>query len=134
MAHGLEARVPFLDNEIAELALRIPARVKYGERGKDVLREAVAPLLPASLVDKPKQGFSPPDRSWYRGETRGYIESILRDARTESRGLIRPEYVHVVLDEHFAGRVNHRLLIWSLLSFEWWNRLFIDGDSPTLTA
>jgi asparagine synthase (glutamine-hydrolysing) len=132
MAHGLEARVPFLDNELADLALRIPARLKYGARGKDVLRDAVATLLPAALVDKPKQGFSPPDQSWYRGATRGYIESVLLDPRTESRGLIRPEYVRNVLDEHFAGRENHRLLVWSLLAFEWWCRLFLDGDSPTL--
>ena len=59
-----------------------------------------------------------------------YIREILLDPRTLERGYFEPAYVRRVLDEHFEGRVNHRLLIWSLLCFEWWNRLFIDGD-PT---
>jgi asparagine synthase (glutamine-hydrolysing) len=128
MAHGLEVRVPFLDNELVELAERIPARLKHGRDGKQLLRKAMKPLLPAEIVDKRKQGFSPPDESWYRGPTMDYLRDILLDPRSLDRGYFQPAYVKRVLEEHLEGRVNHRLLIWSLLCFEWWNRLFMDGD------
>jgi asparagine synthase (glutamine-hydrolysing) len=130
MAHSLEVRVPFLDDELVDVARRIPSRLKHAnEGGKRILRRAMAGLLPEQIIDKRKQGFSPPDASWYRGRTMEQIRSLLLDPRTLDRGYFRPQAVRDVLDEHLAGRRNHRLLIWSLLCFEWWNRLFIDGDS-----
>jgi asparagine synthase (glutamine-hydrolysing) len=133
MAHSLEARVPFLDNELVDLALKIPSRVKHGDDGgKRLLRRAMKGLLPDEILDKRKQGFSPPDQSWYRGPTMDYIREILLDPRSLNRGYFQPAYIRRVLDEHLAGRVNHRLLIWSLLCFEWWNRLFMDGDGASL--
>ena len=129
MAHSLEVRVPFLDNELVALAERIPSRLKHGLEGKQLLRKAMAPLLPEGIVDKRKQGFSPPDQSWYRGPTMDYLREILLDPRSLERGYFQPSYVRRVLEEHLDGRVNHRLLIWSLLCFEWWNRLFMDGDA-----
>jgi asparagine synthase (glutamine-hydrolysing) len=129
MAHSLEARVPFLDNDLVDVARRIPGRLKhFGEEGKPLLRRAMARLLPEELVSKKKQGFSPPDQSWYAGPTMDYIQQILLDRRTLSRGWFQDAYVRRILDEHVSGRVNHRLVIWSLLCFEWWNRLFIDGE------
>ena len=94
----------------------------------------MAPLLPADIVEKRKQGFSPPDESWYRGPTMDYIREVLLDPRSLDRGYFEPQYMERVLHEHLEGRVNHRLLIWSLLCFEWWNRLFIDGDAATALA
>jgi asparagine synthase (glutamine-hydrolysing) len=124
--------VPFLDNALVALAERIPARLKHGSGdGKELLRKAMAPLLPPEVVEKRKQGFSPPDQSWYRGPTMDYIREILLDPRSLERGYFQPSFVKRVLEEHLTGRVNHRLLIWSLLSFEWWNRLFMDGDAAT---
>jgi asparagine synthase (glutamine-hydrolysing) len=135
MAHSLEVRVPFLDNELVALAEKIPSRLKHGEGGgKKLLRDAMAPLLPANIVEKRKQGFSPPDQSWYRGPTMEYIREVLLERRSLERGYFEPAYVKRVLHEHLEGRVNHRLLIWSLLSFEWWNRLFMDGDAATALA
>lgn len=131
MAHSLEVRVPFLDNALVDLALRIPPRLKHqGTDGKRLLRRAMAGLLPGEILTRPKQGFSPPDGSWYRGETMAYIREILLASRTLERDYFQPDYVRRVLEEHTAGRHNHRLLIWSLLSFEWWNRIFVDGDVP----
>jgi asparagine synthase (glutamine-hydrolysing) len=133
MAHSLEARVPFLDNELVDLALRIPSRLKHANGGgKRLLRQAMSGLLPDEIINKRKQGFSPPDQSWYRGPTMDYIREILLDPRSLNRGYFQPNYVRRTLDEHLAGRVNHRLLIWSLLSFEWWNRLYMDGDRAAL--
>jgi asparagine synthase (glutamine-hydrolysing) len=85
-------------------------------------------LLPPDIIDKPKQGFSPPDESWYRGPTMERIRGLLHDRRTMDRGYFRPDAVNRVLSEHEFGKHNHRLLIWSLICFEWWNRLFIDGE------
>jgi asparagine synthase (glutamine-hydrolysing) len=131
MAHGLEVRVPFLDNALVDVARRIPTRLKHADgEGKRVLRSAMAALLPPDILTKRKQGFSPPDQSWYRGPTMDYIRELLLDPRTLGRGYFRPAYIEEMLAEHLGGRVNHRLLIWSLLCFEWWNRLFID-EEPT---
>jgi asparagine synthase (glutamine-hydrolysing) len=94
----------------------------------------MAPLLPPGIAEKKKQGFSPPYQSWYKGPTMDYIREILLDPRSLERGYFRPPFVRRVLEEHVQGRVNHRLLIWSLLSFEWWNRLFIDGEGPARHA
>ena len=87
MAHSLEARVPFLDNELVELARRIPSRLKHGDGGgKRILREAMQGLLPTEILEKPKQGFSPPDQSWYRGPTMDYIqEHAARPAHARAR-------------------------------------------------
>jgi asparagine synthase (glutamine-hydrolysing) len=132
MAHSLESRVPFLDNALVDVARRIPPSLKHGGGvGKRLLREAMREFLPAAILDKPKQGFSPPDQAWYRGESMSYIKQILLDPRTLGRGYFQEPYVRRVLDEHVDGKVNHRLLIWSLLAFEWWNRLYIDGDATT---
>jgi asparagine synthase (glutamine-hydrolysing) len=132
MAHSLESRVPFLDNELVEVARRIPSRLKHSNGGgKRILRRAMHGLLPDEIIEKPKQGFSPPDESWYRGPTMEQIRSLLLDRRTLERGYFQPQALHRVLDEHEAGRRNNRLLIWSLLCFEWWNRLFIDGEQSS---
>lgn len=135
MAHGLEDRVPFLDNELVEVARRVPARLKHADgAGKRILRTAMRELLPGEITAKKKQGFSPPDGSWYRGPTMDYIREILLDPKSLDRGYFEPDAVVRILEEHLHGRVNHRLLIWSLLCFEWWNRLFIDGESAARHA
>ncbi len=132
MAHSLEVRVPFLDNELVDIARRIPSRLKHQQGdGKRILRRAMRGLLPAEILEKPKQGFSPPDESWYRGPTMQDIRKLLLDPRTTERGYFQPPAVRRVLDEHEQGRHNHRLLIWSLLCFEWWNRLFVDGEAAS---
>jgi asparagine synthase (glutamine-hydrolysing) len=134
MAHGLEARVPFLDNDLVDFAQGIPGAVKNSSpEGKRLLREASAFFLPPDLVAKRKQGFSPPDRSWYQGRNLRYIREVLLDASTLSRGIFRPAFTERCIREHADGVTDHRLLIWSLLSVEWWHRLFADG-SPGVGA
>ena len=157
MAHSLETRVPFLDNELVELAVRLPAYHKLrnldsapvldenlaGKRqkyeletndGKAVLRDAMARIIPANAAGRPKQGFSAPDASWFRGDSIGYINRLLRDPSARIYEFIQPAYVERTLDEHTAGKVNHRLLIWSLLSFEWWVRSFLEGGASKRQA
>ena len=140
MAHGLETRVPFLDNALADLAWRIPPLLKIDTEnasseasgrvesmdGKRILRRAMCRYLPEEFTRQRKQGFSPPDENWYRGPSMDYIKLILFDRQTLDRPWFDQRVLHTRLDEHFEGRKNHRLLIWSLLSFEWLQRHFVN--------
>jgi asparagine synthase (glutamine-hydrolysing) len=133
MAHSMEARVPFLDNELVDFALRIPAQVRAGsDEGKVLLRQAARSFLPDVLVHKRKQGFSPPDGTWYRGRNLEYVREVLLDPAALRRGIFRPDFLERVIREHADGQVDHRLMIWSLLCLEWWQRLFIDGDGAAM--
>jgi asparagine synthase (glutamine-hydrolysing) len=154
MAHGLETRVPFIDNDVVDLALRLPPQMKLrdlasmyevdenaaGKRlmferetsaGKPILRQAMRQILPATVADRTKQGFSAPDASWFRGESIEYVTRVLGDPSARIFEFLEPSYVKRVLEEHTSGRTNRRLLIWSLLSLEWWCRIFIDGAVPS---
>jgi asparagine synthase (glutamine-hydrolysing) len=93
--------------------------------GKRVLRDAIQPLVPEAVLHRAKQGFSAPDASWFRGESIVYVNRLLRDPNARIFGFVDPAYVRRVLDTHSGGRVNHRLLIWSFLCFEWWLRRFL---------
>jgi asparagine synthase (glutamine-hydrolysing) len=140
MAHSLESRVPLLDHAIVDFVTKLPTRhlVNYGWEknlngdenlaGKYLFRRAMEGLLPDHILLKRKQGFSAPEQSWYQGPLMTYVNSVLLDRRTLSRGFFQEAAIRRILDEHLAGKVNHRLLIWSLLSFEFWNRLFMDGE------
>jgi len=144
MAHGLETRVPFLDNDLADLAWRLPPALKVAVTGdapqdmlnpdhllsadgKKILRSAMSSFLPQEFVHQKKQGFSPPDENWYRGPSMDYIKAILTDPRTRQRPWFDQAFTSQKLNEHFHGQRNHRLLIWSLLSVEWLARHFLDG-------
>ncbi|MDD3731105.1 MAG: asparagine synthase (glutamine-hydrolyzing) [candidate division Zixibacteria bacterium] len=140
MAHSLESRVPFLDNELVDFTTRIPtpyllndrwvetARTDINVSGKYILRRAMENILPREIIENRKQGFSPPDQSWYMNKLVQYIKDTILSDSSLGRGYFQKEYLEKVLEEHVSGKVNHRLLIWSLLSFEWWNRLFIDCE------
>ena len=82
-------------------------------------------LIPREITERAKQGFAAPDASWFRGESIDYINRLLRDRKANIYQFLEPAYVTQILDEHCSGKVNRRLLIWSLLSFEWWLRKFI---------
>lgn len=140
MAHSLESRVPFLDNELVDFAMSLPSKYLLDSTwceavmqdcnlsGKYILRRAMSGILPNDIIQNRKQGFSAPDQSWYMKQLLEYVRSILLSSRSLDRGYFQRDYLERILAEHVAGKANHRLLIWSLLSFEWWNRLFLDGD------
>lgn len=140
-AHGLEERSPFLDRDLVDFALKVPvqhklanlaemkrldendlakvrARFALFDDGKSVLRHAMYGLLPEEVRTRAKQGFSSPEASWYRGDASAYVRRRLGDGG--GGAFVRPDFVRTILDEHFSGRRNHRLLIWSLLCLESW--------------
>jgi asparagine synthase (glutamine-hydrolysing) len=150
MANSLEERFPFLDNELVDFSMKIPIRHKLGnleqmkrmdentghkkfvfqqfDDGKNVLRKAMAGLLPEKIINRKKQGFSAPDESWYRGENAKYVKELLLNKKTACHDYINPEYIEHIIDEHINKRINHRLLIWSFMSFEWWCKLFLNNE------
>ena len=155
MAHSLETRVPFMDNDLVNFALQIPPRFKLRnlrERvwvdedeagklkryralptadGKIILRQAMSRLIPEDIIRRAKQGFSAPDASWFRGESIDYVQRVLLDPKAHIYEYLNATYVRERLDEHMSGQVNHRLFIWSLLSFEHWCRIFLADAYPT---
>lgn len=154
MAHGLEERFPFMDNELVDFAQKIPIRHKLGnlemmkkidenefqkkrklyrdfDDGKNVLRKAMLSFMPERIIHRKKQGFSAPDESWYRGENAEYIKELLLNKKTVSLDFINPDYIKRIVNEHINEQKNHRLLIWSFMSFEWWCRIYLNGETPT---
>jgi asparagine synthase (glutamine-hydrolysing) len=153
MAHGLEERFPFMDNDLVNFAMKIPAKHKLGnlekeiekidenlekekktisyrefDDGKNVLRKAMADFLPDDIINRKKQGFSAPDESWYRGENATYVKELLLSENTASTKYINRDYIIKIVDEHINKGINHRLLIWSFMNFEWWCKIFINGE------
>jgi len=140
MAHSLESRVPFLDNELVDFTTKIPCKYLLNDSwiesagtdvnlsGKYLLRKGMEGILPKEIIENRKQGFSAPDQSWYMQQLVRFIRHLILSDRSLDRSYFNKEYIETILDEHLRGEANHRLLIWSLLSFEWWNRIFIDGE------
>jgi asparagine synthase (glutamine-hydrolysing) len=131
MAHSLEARTPFLDNEFAALALSVPARLRTG-RGdlKGLLRQAVAPLLPAAILRAPKRGFVIPLKLWLRGRLTPLAERLLAPARLKAQGLFRPEFFDAFVRPHLDGRADHTNKVWAALMFQLWHEVFIERSAP----
>ncbi len=151
MANGLEERFPFLDNNLVEFAQKIPVKHKLGnlelmkkvdenlmgdkkraykefDDGKTVLRRAMSGILPERIVNRKKQGFSAPDESWYRGENADYVKELLLGKNIACHQFIQPSFIEKTIYEHCEKRINHRLLLWSLMNFEWWCRLFLHNE------
>ena len=86
-------------------------------------------FIPEDITSAEKQGFSAPDESWYRGENAEYVKELLLSNKTASDNYINKDYIRKIVDEHINDGVNHRLLIWSLMNFEWWCRIFLNKES-----
>ena len=131
MAASLETRAPFLDVDVMELAFSLPGRQKIrgGER-KYVLKRALADVLPASILERPKEGFSIPMKNWLKRELAPLMHDLLSPARVRRRGWVEPEVVAARIAAHTAGRENHAHLLFSLMVLERWAQAFLDPAAP----
>ncbi len=121
MAHSLETRVPFLDAAVADLALSLAPRHRVlGLSKKRLLRQAVAPLLPRSIVHGRKQGFSVPMAAWLRGELEPFARDLLAPETIRRQGFFDPQAVERMLDAHICGREDLSRQLWGLLTFTMW--------------
>jgi asparagine synthase (glutamine-hydrolysing) len=130
MATSLETRAPFLDHWLVEMVSTIPLNLKLkGSTTKYILKQIALDLLPPEIVNRPKHGFGVPLSAWLRKDASAVRETLLsREAR--QRGLFDIAAVETLINEHVSGRRDHGQRLWSLLSLEWWHRLFIDTPAP----
>jgi asparagine synthase (glutamine-hydrolysing) len=128
MAWGLEARVPFLDHELVELAAQCPPELKLKNGGKHPLKAMARGLLPDAVIDRPKGYFPMPALKYVRGEFLAFMRDILRSRACIERGLYAPAYVEMLLA---APEMHHtRLLgskLWHLALLEFWLQQNVDG-------
>jgi asparagine synthase (glutamine-hydrolysing) len=123
MAVSIEARVPLLDYRIVEFALNLPPEMRIeGSRTKAILRRAVQGLVPAEVIEKPKQGFSIPMKQWLRGSLKPLLLDLLSKQSLMRHGYFNPTIVSTWVQEHLAGRANHSHRLWPLMVFQIWYR------------
>jgi asparagine synthase (glutamine-hydrolysing) len=146
MAHGMETRVPFMDNDLVEFAMQCPVGLKLrnlaevmrineneaGDKrgryflksndGKQLLREMMASYVPSDVTMAEKQGFSSPDASWFKGESIAFVRRVLMEGDARLYEVLDRQVVRALVEEHLKGEQNRRLLIWSLLNVEAWLR------------
>jgi asparagine synthase (glutamine-hydrolysing) len=144
MAHSLETRVPFMDNDLVNFAMQCPVKFKLnnlnnvckidenepGKKtnkffqktndGKQILRNMMSRYIPKEIIEAKKQGFSSPDASWFKGESIEFVKRKLLDKKAKIYDMFDYQAVESLLNQHFSGKQNRRLLIWSLLNVESW--------------
>ncbi|MCK4487749.1 MAG: asparagine synthase (glutamine-hydrolyzing) [Desulfobacterales bacterium] len=148
MAHSLETRVPFLDNDLVDFAVQIPVGLKLGnlkevvrinenepgkakeyyqktKDGKLILRKVMERYVPETITNGIKQGFSAPDASWFKGDSIEYVRKIVFNNGAHIYNYLDRKALQELVQDHLEGKINRRLLIWSLLNFEWWLRKYI---------
>ncbi|KVM05595.1 asparagine synthase (glutamine-hydrolyzing) [Burkholderia ubonensis] len=121
MAVSLETRMPFLDHHVVEFAWRLPASVRLPDgRSKVLLRRLLDAYVPASLIDRPKQGFCAPIDHWLRGSLRDWAEALLHPARLREEGFFDAAAVERLWRQHQTGRMNWQHQLWTVLMFQAW--------------
>jgi len=151
MAHSLESRVPFMDNDLVDFAMKIPVSLKLGNLqkiikfdenepgaktkkyfektndGKLLLRKMISRHIPGNISNGVKQGFSAPDASWFKGESHIYVKKSLFSKSARIYEFMDADTVRSLINEHLEGKHNRRLLIWSLLNIEKYLELFLNS-------
>jgi len=149
MAHGLETRVPFLDNDLVDFATKLPVSMKLGnlgevvrlnenepgpktrqyfqktKDGKIALRNVMNRYIPETITNGIKQGFSAPDATWFKGESIDYVKKLIFNKRALIYDYLDSNSVQELVKEHTQSDTNRRLLIWSLINFEWWLQKYL---------
>jgi asparagine synthase (glutamine-hydrolysing) len=129
MAASLEARVPFLDHHVVELAMRIPPSVLLrGREPKHLLRRALASVLPAELVRRRKRGMTAPRHGWFRGPLPEFAAEALSPERIRATGYFDHVAVTTLLADHRAMRVSAGDLLLGVLGVQLWDSMFMQGE------
>jgi len=130
MAHSLELRVPLLDNRTVDLMATVPWRMKYspGTYGKLLLRKAIKSVLPEDSLRKPKWGFSVNVDMWYNGELGELVRQIVPESDVIGK-YFNQSFIKNLLSRRFSPRDRrYQVLLWQLLGFHFWHRIFIDSE------
>ncbi len=126
MATSLEARMPFLAFPLAEFALSLPSHYKVKNfTTKYLLKKAVAPYLPKSIINRPKKGFGIPVAKWLKGDFKPLVDQLLEERYVTRQGIFQWAYINRLLDDHYSGRADRRKELWTLIMFQqWWHKFF----------
>lgn len=126
MAHSVEIRSPFLDYRLVEFAATIPGSMKIKNgNAKDILKKAVVDLLPAGIINRPKEGFVLPVFDWMAEKLKGYSQDVLSDKRLNKHGLLNSAVVQEMVRTYHDGNRSNAGKVWNLMMFQlWWERYF----------
>jgi asparagine synthase (glutamine-hydrolysing) len=135
MANSLEARCPFLDQELLEFAASIPSTLKLkGMTTKYILKRALEGMVPHEIIHRKKHGFGVPVGRWFRTSLKRYVHETLLSPEALQRGYFRESSLRHLIEEHQSGKRDHGHRLWALLTLEIWHRVFIDQKvSPCLS-
>ncbi len=126
MAVSLEARVPYLDVDLVELAFAMPAEFKVaGGETKTLLKKVAARHLPEECVYRPKEGFSIPIKQWLTTTLRPLMEDLLHPRTIREQGIFQESHVEQLKKEHYSGRANHSHILWALIMFQSWQKRWL---------
>jgi asparagine synthase (glutamine-hydrolysing) len=131
MAHSVEARTPFLDNELVALLHSVPAAYRTHTRDlKGLLRRTLrrAGVVPDAVLDAPKRGFVIPLGPWMRGSLRPLVETLLAPARLAEQGILSPEFFDACPRPHLEGKADHTTRLWGALMLQLWIKTFVERD------
>ena len=149
MAHGLEERFPFMDNDLVDFAMRCPPKLKlknfkksifinenenqnkpnlYFKKtndGKQILRKVMNKYLSNEITECPKKGFTAPDASWFKGESIDFVKKVVSDKKSKIFDILDKKILNDLVNDHIQAKENKRLLIWAILNVnEWLNQNF----------
>lgn len=129
MAASIECRAPFVDQELVELAGRIPSNIKIrGMKMKHLLKKAVKPWLPKEILHRKKRGFGAPVGSWMRKDLQPLVDEMLSQIQVQKRGLFHWPVIQEIISAHKTQQSDHTDHLLALVSLEQWSRIFLDGN------
>jgi asparagine synthase (glutamine-hydrolysing) len=135
MGCSIEARAPLLDHKLIDFAARLPYDLKTRDGvGKVLLKQIARKLLPAEVMDKPKQGFAIPVAQWFRQELKPLMGDLINDQRFRQRGIFREGAAQTLFDQHQAGTHDRSEMLWMLMTYELWARRFLDQHGAAAPA
>jgi asparagine synthase (glutamine-hydrolysing) len=127
MAHSLEARVPFTDNNLVNYLASVPVHYKLkGLKKKFLLRSSFNGMLPKSIIKKKKVGLEMPYSHWFIHEWRDMVEDLLSEAKLNSTGLFNTKGVRQIWAEHQAKKIDHGRALWGLVNYMLWHEIYIE--------
>lgn len=130
MAASIESRVPFLDHEMVEFATRVPPQLKLNrESEKYLVKKAIAKMVPESILNREKMGFPVPLTQWIREGFTGVLRNTLLSERARERNIFEPTFITRLLDDNAHKKRDHTDALWTILNFELWARVYVDGES-----
>ena len=131
MATSLECRVPFLDDTLVDLAMRMPSHMKVrGTKLKYGLKAAIRGILPDEIIDRKKRGFGAPIGGWFKRELADYLDRVLNEQSVRERGVFNWPYLQQMKSLHRANREDYTDHLLALVNFELWCQLYLDDESP----